>query len=79
MATDLEAVREKATVSESGNYNQQRGNQKSHELDHKALEQETNHNIVDFDGPEDPANPRNWPTWKRMIQVVIASAFLLTA
>lgn len=43
------------------------------------VEQETKDNIVDWDGPDDPQNPRNWPTWKRMIQVVLSSLFLLTA
>lgn len=63
MASDLEAAKEKA-VSTS-------------ELITTKLE--TKDNIVDWDGPDDPDNPRNWPAWKRMTQVILASAFLLTA
>ncbi|KAL4911200.1 hypothetical protein BDW74DRAFT_164774 [Aspergillus multicolor] len=67
MATDLESAHEKPA-----------GHQPS-EPDQTATEQETKANIVDWDGPEDPQNPQNWPAWKRMTQVVLASAFLLTA
>jgi hypothetical protein len=45
----------------------------------KTSDQATKNNVVDWDGPEDPQNPLNWPAWKRMTQVVLASAFLLTA
>ncbi|KAL4878711.1 major facilitator superfamily domain-containing protein [Aspergillus karnatakaensis] len=40
---------------------------------------ETKDNVVDWDGPDDPQNPRNWPTWKRMAQVILATTFMLTA
>lgn len=26
-------------------------------------------NEVDWDGPDDPHNPRNWPTWRRAMLV----------
>ena len=74
MATDLESAYEKPAMSEDGHHDQQ-----SSELDQTAIEQETKDNIVDWDGLDDPQNPRNWPAWKRMTQVVLASAFLLTA
>ena len=74
MAADLEYTLEKPAISEDG-----RGDQQSSEPDQTAIEQETKDNVVDWDGPDDPQNPRNWPAWKRMIQVVFASAFLLTA
>ena len=74
MASDLESAYEKPAMSEDGHHDQQ-----SSELDQTAIEQETKDNIVDWDGPDDPQNPRNWPAWKRMTQVVLASAFLLTA
>jgi hypothetical protein len=74
MAADLESASEKPVVSEDGYYNQQ-----SSERDQTAIEKETEDHVVDWDGPDDPQNPRNWPTWKRMTQVVFASAFLLTA
>ncbi|KAL3447437.1 major facilitator superfamily domain-containing protein [Aspergillus insuetus] len=28
-------------------------------------------NLVDFDGPDDPENPFNWPTWKKGRQLVL--------
>jgi hypothetical protein len=71
MAADLESAHEKPASSEDGHDDQQ-----SRESDQK---QETKDNVVDWDGPDDPQNPRNWPVWKRMTQVAFASAFLLTA
>lgn len=26
----------------------------------------SNGNIIDWDGPEDPKNPLNWPLWKKL-------------
>ena len=74
MAASLEAADEKQAIPEDGPHDQQ-----SSEPDQTATAQETKSNVVDWDGPDDPKNPRNWSTWKRTIQVVIASAFLLTA
>jgi hypothetical protein len=74
MAADLESVLEKLAMSEDGDHDQQ-----SSEPDQTAIEQEAKDNIVDWEGPDDPQNPRNWPAWKRIIQVVCAAAFLLTA
>ena len=74
MAADLESAYEKPAISEDGHHGQQ-----SSEPDQTAIEQETKDNVVDWDGPDDPQNPRNWPVWKRMTQIVFASAFLLTA
>jgi hypothetical protein len=74
MAADLESAHEKSATSEDGYHDQQ-----SSESGQTAIEQEIKDNVVDWDGPDDPQNPRNWPAWKRMTQVVLASAFLLTA
>ena len=75
MAADLESAHEKQpAISEDGQRDQQ-----SSEPDQTAIEPEKKYNVVDWDGPDDPQNPRNWPAWKRMTQVVLASAFLLTA
>lgn len=74
MVADLESAHEKSILSENGQYEQN-----SSESDQAAIEQETKNNIVDWDGPDDPQNPLNWPTWKRMTQVGLASAILLTA
>lgn len=74
MAADLESNQEKAATSEDCH-----GDQQSTGPDQTATEQESKNNVVDWDGPDDAQNPRNWPAWKRMAQVILASAFLLTA
>lgn len=42
-------------------------------------EPDTNPNIIDWDGPDDPHNPLNWPSRSKVIQVVIVSLFTLNA
>lgn len=81
MATDLESAHEKPAISDDAHHDQQSSepDQQSSEPDQTAIEQEKKDNVVDWDGPDDPQNPRNWPEWKRLTQVVLASAFLLTA
>lgn len=37
--------------------------------------QQHGHNIVDWDGPEDTANPRNWNPRTKMVHVMLVSAF----
>jgi hypothetical protein len=76
MAGDPESVDEKLTKATGSHDHRQSHSSKSHET---VVDQDTKDNVVDWDGPDDPENPRNWSTWKRMTQVVIASAFLLTA
>ncbi|KAJ0343290.1 hypothetical protein COL922a_000018 [Colletotrichum nupharicola] len=41
----------------------------------KGAEEETPHdpNIVDFDGPNDPEHPLNWPTTRKTITIIIVS------
>lgn len=36
-------------------------------------------NIVDWDGDDDPAHPRNWSKFMRNLHVVLASLFTLYA
>ncbi|OQD60461.1 hypothetical protein PENPOL_c023G02237 [Penicillium polonicum] len=36
-------------------------------------------NVIDWDGPDDPANPLNWPASRKNIHVAIVSIFTLTA
>lgn len=74
MGTDLESLHEKSTIWEDGHDEKQ-----SSEPDRTANEKEVESNVVDWDGPGGPQNPRNWPTWRRMVQVVLVSIFLLTA
>jgi hypothetical protein len=37
-----------------------------------------NPNEVDWDGPDDPHNPRNWPTWKRAMLVGIITSVVFS-
>jgi hypothetical protein len=74
MASDLESAHEKSAISEDGYHDQQPS-----EPDQTGTENETKDNVVDWDGPYDVQNPRNWSARKRISQVVLASAFLLTA
>lgn len=73
MAADLESAHEKPAKSEDGRHDQQPS-----ERVQTAVGQEAKGNVVDWEGPDDPQNPRNWPAWKRMTQVILASVFVLT-
>lgn len=35
--------------------------------------------IVTFDGPDDPLNPQNWPTWKKMIRNIMTASVAFIA
>lgn len=75
MAIDLESSDERSVLSEAGSEKS-----KSDKQTQPAVSEESKSDtVVDWDGPMDPQNPRNWPAWKRMTQVVLASLFLLTA
>lgn len=54
---------------------------KEHELEQgeKTMEQTRDPNIVDWDGPDDPENPLNWPIWKKCLHVAYVSLFVLYA
>ncbi|ETS87248.1 hypothetical protein PFICI_01076 [Pestalotiopsis fici W106-1] len=47
------------------------------EMGVKMAEKTQGSNIVDWDGPDDPQNPRNWPSLKRNSHVVFISLFTL--
>lgn len=34
-------------------------------------------NVVDFDGPDDPENPMNWPSAKKTVAIAIVSLMTL--
>lgn len=36
--------------------------------------EERDTNVVDWEGPEDPENPLNWPSWKRVMHIILVSA-----
>ena len=36
-------------------------------------------NIVDWDGPDDPANPRCWSKTKKNVHIIVVSIFALVA
>ena len=59
---DLEAnVRGSSSASES--------NQKQEKCDETI-----DSNIVDWDGPDDPSNPMNWPPWKVKTHIFLVSS-----
>ena len=35
-------------------------------------------NEVDWDGPDDPKNPRNWPTWRRAMLVTVITCVVFS-
>ena len=44
------------------------------ESDQKKEDQAEDPNAVDWDGPDDPQNPMNWPAWKINAQIFLVSA-----
>ena len=42
--------------------------------DQKKEDQAEDPNAVDWDGPDDPNNPMNWPAWKINAQIFLVSA-----
>ena len=44
------------------------------ESDQKKEDQAEDPNAVDWDGPDDPKNPMNWPAWKINAQIFLVSA-----
>jgi hypothetical protein len=74
MTADLESAYDKPIISEHGVHKQQFS-----DSDRTAVQEEITGNVVDWDGPDDPEHPQNWPAWKRMTQIVFATTFLLTA
>lgn len=36
-------------------------------------------NIVDWDSPNDPQNPRNWPKWKKKMHIFLLGILTLNA
>ena len=42
--------------------------------DQKKEDQVEDPNAVDWDGPDDPKNPMNWPAWKINVQIFLVSA-----
>lgn len=41
--------------------------------DHTPPPEEADTKIVDWDGPDDPANPLNWPSRKRWAHIIMVS------
>jgi hypothetical protein len=71
MVADVEAALKEPVFSANSREDEQHAK--------ASPEPDTKDNIVDWDGPDDPQNPMNWPSWKRLLQVIFASVFLLTA
>jgi hypothetical protein len=43
------------------------------------VDEKPNHGVVDFEGPDDVENPRNWPSSKKNLHVIMISLFTLNA
>lgn len=41
----------------------------------KTTEEPHDPNVVDWDGPDDPENPMNWPQHKKVLNIVLISLF----
>ena len=50
-------------------------NEREESLDEKGSQQDPN--IVDWDGPNDPENPLNWPTSKKVTAIGVISLITL--
>jgi hypothetical protein len=81
MASDLRSTRDKhkAHPAEEKVHASPDSDQECHKPIQISDDQGMKDNVVDWDGPDDPLNPRNWPASKRLLQIIFASAFLLTA
>ena len=44
------------------------------DINEKKEDQAVDPNIVDWDGPDDPENPMNWPAWKINAHIFLVSA-----
>jgi hypothetical protein len=53
------------------------GNRLPSEKDERAQSPEGN--IVDWDSPADPQNPRNWPQWKKKMHIFLLGILTLNA
>lgn len=42
----------------------------------EVIDEEDPH-VVDWDGPDDPKNPQNWPSGKKLVHVLLVSGFTL--
>ena len=40
----------------------------------EKVHEDVDPNIVDWDGPDDPANPMNWPAWKIKTHIFLVSS-----
>ncbi|EFE33932.1 uncharacterized protein ARB_07396 [Trichophyton benhamiae CBS 112371] len=45
----------------------------------KANQQSTDPNIVDWDGPDDPENPLNWSSTRRILIIIFVSSYTFTS
>ena len=65
------------TLSSGADVQEARQRAPSSEKDPPADDAVADPNIVDWDGPDDPANPRNWSKKKKMLNVVLVSLSVL--
>jgi MFS transporter, DHA1 family, multidrug resistance protein len=46
--------------------------------DNQPVENSIHPNVVDWDGPDDPKNPRNWSVWRRGMIVGIVTCIVFS-
>lgn len=66
--TDNDATSQPAVI-----YSDEKDLEKA-QTDSKVKEEPEDPNIVFWDGPDDPKNPYNWPTWKKVFNCALISA-----
>ena len=50
------------------------GSSQTSDVNEKKEDQARDPNIVDWDGPDDPQNPMNWPAWKVKLHIFLVSS-----
>ncbi len=68
ISTGIEEVRQTMVPGE-----QDSDGEKGHPADAATIDP----NIVDWDGPDDPANPRNWPKGRKILNIALVSLSVL--
>lgn len=50
----------------------------SSSVDFPSAQKQSSAAALDWDGPDDPGNPHNWPKWKRIYHTIIPAAIAFT-
>jgi hypothetical protein len=66
-----------ATLSDSEHENEDADVEKQGQKDDKGEDEEKDPNVVDWDGPDDPQNPMNWPPYRKWSIAVVMGLMTL--